>query len=207
MTHLLLMLSIVSFADDTERDKAVAAIKAAGAKVTVSSSGSVDVYVPKLNSDRQMALLKDIPNLNFLTIDSQHVSLKTWQHILHLEKLRILQLLNFSPTQKNVKLLNQFSKKQLVRVYGRSQSCYLLIRIHNTSDNDFKLVGKLKYLTSLTVRDSPKVTDVGLEYLRNLKHLTGLTLYKTNVTDEGLETLQKQLPNLKRVTNKNPVMQ
>jgi hypothetical protein len=40
-----------------------------------------------------------------------------------------------------------------------------------------------------------RVTDVGLEFLKNLKSLQTLALARTKVTNEGVKELKRALPN------------
>ena len=174
-----------------------------------------------------MKLLKYFPELGRLSLEwpdllrgspiyppISHDGLK---HIVQLN-LRLLVLKRFPPTKKTIAILNQLAqrptKKQIVfqKRIGREMPWLASPRIeislsHKSTDDDLKLIGKLHQLYSLTIFSSPKVTDAGLKYLGNSKRLMSLSLYGTNVTDEALQVLQTILPNLKHVTNKNPVMQ
>ena len=99
MTHLLLALSIVSFADDTERDKAIAAIEATGATIYTFNKHTSDIRhisaVPSKNrkvtfSAREMKLLKHFPHLEELSLHWPLISEDGLKQIAQLKSLKKL---------------------------------------------------------------------------------------------------------------------
>jgi len=211
MTHLFLAISIVSFADDTERDKAIAAIDATGATIhTYNKYSSTIRYIsaiPSKNrnltfSAREMKLLKHFPHLEELSLHWPLISADGLKQIVQLKSLKKLWLSGFSPTEETIKILNsldQFNGKKVQRdgKITLMDVGKITITLANSSDEDLRLIGKLSKLRSLIVHDSPKVTDAGLEYLWDLQNLRSLYFINTEVTDEVLETLQQILPNLR----------
>ena len=65
----------------------------------------------------------------------------------------------------------------------------------NITDAGLEHVKVLKNLRYLNLHWQKKVTDAGLEYLKGLESLQHLDLRGTNVTDEGVNKLQRALPN------------
>jgi len=70
--------------------------------------------------------------------------------------------------------------------------------LRQTGDAELAHLGKLKGLKALFLLGGNRVTDVGLERLKDLEHLSCLHLSDTHVTDAGLEHL-KNLKSLREL--------
>lgn len=69
----------------------------------------------------------------------------------------------------------------------------------NLTDEYLEPISKMTDLISLDLGFNSALTDVGIRKLAGLKNLQFLNIYNTQATDEMIDTVLLQLPNLKRV--------
>ena len=73
---------------------------------------------------------------------------------------------------------------------------YLSLESTRATDADVAHLAVLAKLTHLDLGYNPGVTDAGLKHLTGLRRLTGLLLYGTKVTDDGVAEMKGALPKL-----------
>ncbi len=68
------------------------------------------------------------------------------------------------------------------------------VNVTGINDSGLVFLKRLEKLESLDLSRLPGVTDAGLEHLKGMTRLRTLRLYSTSVTDSGVSSLQKALP-------------
>ena len=143
------------------------------------------VVLPKSTTDGDLAVLRDLSQLQVLMLQDTKV---TGAGLVHLEGLSQLQGLDFFGSQVTDAGL----------VHLRWLRRLQLLGLQSTRITDAGLVHleEMKELQQLVLTGTT-VTDAGLEHLKGLTHLQELYLVNTKVTDHGIKKLQQALPNCK----------
>ncbi len=124
-------------------------------------------------SDAGLANLAMLKNLTSLTLNCESITLDNLNLISSPKTLRTLNLQNLHPTMESVEILNKN------RVRG------LTLSLRELRDDDLQVVAELAVLKSLSIVDSPNLSDEAFSSLSksNLERLTVLSL---DLTDEAL---------------------
>lgn len=129
-------------------------------------------------SDKSIMQLNGLPNIVYISATMSSVNGDCFKTFTKFPKLRTL-LLYDDPL-----------KPESFRYLPLSPNLsYLDLHSTQLDDNAMKYLGQCPNISLLRIETNPKVTDAGLKYLLNLKHLESLDLSGTRVTCAGLKTL------------------
>ena len=137
---------------------------------------------PTIN-DTNLATIKRLPDLTWLTVSGKQI---TDAGLVHLEGLSELVILVLGPTE--------IDGSGLVHIEGLTKLKSLSLGQTNVTDEGLNHLRKLTSLEKLYLGNT-KITDEGLIHLQGLTNLIQLSLDATAVTDEGAQALQQYLPN------------
>jgi hypothetical protein len=164
--------------------QAVAAIKATGALPTAGKDGELLQLAvtgqPGLGDtfgDEHMAMLPDLPSLEWVGVESQRVSNAGLAYLARLPRLRSVSLKGA-----------QFDARGLAQLRALPRLTQLFLIGTGADDSTMRIIGEMRGLQLLTIGGSP-ITDDGLAPLEGLKCLESLALRDTRVDDAGLAHL------------------
>lgn len=137
-------------------------------------------------SDTEMIRLKDMLDLEVLSLENSQVTDVGLKHLSELSSLEHLNLNGTDITDNGLAHLKKLTNLKSLALSGTKVTSAGLSNIKG-----------LNNLTELYLFDT-NVTDDGLKYLESLTQLTILNLARTHITDKGLKHLQqmKKLQNL-----------
>jgi Leucine-rich repeat (LRR) protein len=138
-------------------------------------------------TDAALKTVGDLPNLEELSLDGNHIQGSELHHLTKLKKLKKLNL-SFNPLGDEwANLLSQLNTLEELQVVNYDRPL---------NDTDLQELSKLKNLTRLDLTDKANgVTDAGLAAIASLKSLTSLSLSEASLSSDGLA----QLAELKRM--------
>lgn len=172
----------------TDQTRALAEVKKLGGKYEVDAKApgrpvvKVDLTRTKADDKALAVIVKGLPGLQTLELESTQVTDAGLAHLEGLTHLKELTLVNTEVTDAG-----------LARLKGLTRLSRLDLSATKVTDAG---LAHLKGLTDL--RDLglglTKITDQGLVRLKGLTHLRKLDLLLTKVTDDGVRELRKALP-------------
>ena len=136
-------------------------------------------------TDKGLAHLRGIRTLELLCVQSSKVTADGVKALVGIENLKSLTLSATPLEPGGFRLLG-----------GMTGLEYLSLESTKATDADVAHLAVLAKLTHLDLGYNPGVTDAGLKHLTGLRRLTGLLLYGTQVTDDGVAGLKGMLPKL-----------
>jgi Leucine Rich repeat len=136
--------------------------------------------------DGGLAYLRRLYNLEHLNLSSTRVTDRGLEIVAGLRRLQWLNLAFTSVTNAGLARLGNLSELQCLDLHAARQ----------VSDDGLVQLRRLGKLAELELYDNPRITDAGLDHLRGMTSLRVLDLRATAVTDQGVDRLQRSLPNL-----------
>ena len=143
-------------------------------------------------TDEGLANLKELTHLEQLELsqgDAAQARKITDAGLVHLQEctnLKDLRLVGIPITDAGLASLKRMTQLETLDLYGTK-----------ITDKGLAQVKGLTSLRQLALGNNPKMTDEGLAQLKGLTNLRELDLRQTEVTDAGVEDLQKALPKVK----------
>ena len=135
-------------------------------------------------SDQGLGRIKELKKLEKLVLGDTTVTDAGLESLLQMTRLKILNFNRAEVTSAGFEHLTALEQLELIR-FGESR----------IDDDALSAVGKWPKLRALILQNAP-ITDAGLKQLAGLERLESLYLEGTQVTEEGLMQLQRELPNL-----------
>ena len=140
-----------------------------------------------------LRVLENAPSLQELTLMGRQFDDKTLESLSKLRFLRSLAIHGGSVTDEGLKYLIDYPQLESFAI-----SCpEIPAQVPQITDKGLEFIAKTKINQLFISRAA--ITDAGLKYLEKMTTLRSLTLRDTDVTTEGMESLEKALPAL-RVT-------
>ncbi len=136
--------------------------------------------------DAGLAHLDSLHSLEFLNLRSTRVTDSGLDHVARLHRLQWLSLAHTSVSDAGLASLAKLPALQVLDLRGA----------HHVSDAGLAHVAGHRKLAELDLSDNPRITNSGLDSLREMTSLRILSLDRTAVTDQGVDRLQRSLPNL-----------
>jgi WD40 repeat protein len=155
---------------------------------------------PDLRYFTGLHLLKDLPHLHSLTIDSEYAAAGAFRELRHLRSVDFrcpadadmdLTPLQALPDLRSLRLTKRLSDADLAALAGVSSLRELRLPVLAATDAGLAQLHRLKHLQVLTL-DASGFTARGLGELRGLHELR--ELHVSGVTDAGIDALRKALP-------------
>jgi len=145
------------------------------------------VYLASMRdaTDKDLSVLKDIPDVVFLDVAYNTTDGSALVHISAMSNLEKLWLHNNQIKDGNLKHLRSLGKLRMLDL------CDTPI-----GDEGARFVSLLTGLEELRL-DKTSVTDAGLVHIAKLKNLRQLSLAETYVTRAGVDRLKKTMPKLR----------
>jgi len=169
-----------------EEARRLALVEAIGGRLTPTRvGGKVDDLELFSIRDADLARLKELPDLETITILADGVTDATLMHFRELTNLRRLKL---SP--------GGVTGTGLLHLEGLTQLVSLDLSFNPVTDAGLKHLRGLTGLERLDLQQT-RITDAGLEHLGGLTNLVYLNLEDTRVTHEGVKKLREALPDCK----------
>lgn len=159
-------------------------------------------------SDKLMADLNSLPNLQWLDCNLTAVNGSFMEHLKQLKKLRILRLSESSIDERNLQYLGNFPNLQMLELercrigsVGLSyiaKSCPNLINLELTGDTHvddraIEKIASMKKLAFLSLGGT-SVTSAGLMKLKGCTALKAVALPRSNYSASDLREIKKNLP-------------
>ncbi len=129
-------------------------------------------------TDAGMKMLATFPTLTYLTVGSSQISTAGIAALKDSKTIQMIGFHEYLPDQAGIEVLETMQLRMIS------------LSLKDTTDNDLKSLSKLTKLYSLTIADSPQVTDDGLAHLSQL-NLRTLRISDATLTDEGVKHLSK----------------
>ena len=161
----------------TDKDRALEALAAVGARVSQNEAGDVRSVTAHLGgfTDREMKLLVAFPRMSTLFMTCENLT------------ARGLRKLNELPGLQSLYLM-KVDDEDLVEIGKLSKLTRLTISASpNLSDQGLASLSTLNVRT-LRITDS-RITDDGIQHLTNIKSLHELDLESKHITDLGIKNL------------------
>jgi hypothetical protein len=184
-------------------------LQPAAQKVRTLETDSIDARNYPMIIDKDLWILKDLPNLKKLNLDHTEITDEGMKEIGRIPSLLALSLTDTRVSDaglaelKNVIGLEDLRLDKLAvgDVGLASLGAFPQLRrlsLYQTKVTDAGLIHlqKLFFLENLSL-DETQITDVGLSHLGELQNLRYVSLWRTNVTEAGVQKLRQALPKLK----------
>ena len=140
-------------------------------------------------SDRGLLVLKDMSQLRWLQLWHVSASDAGWEPLGGLTSLEGLCLTG-----------DHLGGAALGQLKCLRHLKHLTIGGPEITDAQCEILGRLATIDDLCLLNCGQVTDAGLQHLRGLPHLLKLeVLGRTRISVEGMDELQRALPNLKHI--------
>jgi len=199
-----------------EKRQVVDQIKLAGGTVRVHDD-QVDIVILDRAADLEamLPLLKNLPELDQLSIATPKMSDAGLFHLKGLKKLSVLSLRGSAVCGDGLSVVAELPQLRSLVLAGTkvtdaglSHLATTRLEFLNLSDTSITDAGleRLASVTSLTGMNlaSTQVTDAGLAHLKSMSRLTKLNLVNTRVTDDGVSKARKFLPMWIRIERSSP---
>jgi len=144
---------------------------------------ALHILASELTADN-IVLLRQVGKLSVLIEGANDASLNRISQLTNLKVLHVSK--------------GQFTPAGLAKLKGLTNLERLELSKTNIDDAGLAELKEIKSLKHLRLESRPSeriITDAGLEHLKGLTNLKTLWLVNTKVTPEGVEKLQKALPN------------
>ncbi|HEY9786590.1 MAG TPA: protein kinase [Candidatus Obscuribacterales bacterium] len=138
-------------------------------------------------TDKGLAFISQLPNVRFFEILGTDVTASGLKRARWLHQLEHLDMADVRDARALIPELQK--SKKLTR---------LGIRNGRLTDNDVKAIAKMKDLKTLNLGMNRGITDAGIAYLANCRHLKSLSLANCSVTPKAIPHLKK-LPQLEQL--------
>ncbi len=138
------------------------------------------IDLPSPVTDKGLNHLANLPHLKFIDASRTRISGDEMKKIPTLRQLRVLKISMIKNARVVLPKLKQSPVLRSLKVVA-----------DNIQDPDLKNLANLPALEELSLRDNPKVTDAGLEYLVGLPNLQRITLDGCHITPKSIKTLSK----------------
>jgi hypothetical protein len=160
-------------------------------------------------SDKDLSILRDLPNLRHLNLDHAAVTDKGMKEIARVPSIVILSLTDTRLTDAGLAELKTLTGLEDLRLdsvgitdagLAHLQAFPRLrkLSLYQTPVNDAGLTNlRALYFLEWLSLDKTAVTDDGLRHLSELTNLRYLTVWETRVTDAGIAGLKQKLPGLR----------
>jgi len=152
----------------------------------VEPADTADIVTVNVTS-QHLDKLSGFPNLLGVTIMFMREEVDFSRNLGRLKQLRALSI-----TERG------FGDEEIAQLEDLKELRFLRIVFTSVGDEGLKTIGGFTKLRELWLTGTP-VTDAGLAHLTGLKNLRELWLNQTRVSREGVDELQKALPNCRIV--------
>lgn len=161
-----------------KRNRILAQLLFAGVAYQEQANGITSIDLDHCNDlDAILPLLKEIPEVEYLSISTRRF---TNNHAVHLADLHNLRDLNL--------YRSNIGDEGLKHLLGLKKMRWIPMGETKVTDAGLKIISGMTQLEYVGVRGDD-VTDAGLVHLKGLTNLTGLYLGETKITDDGLKHL------------------
>ena len=133
-------------------------------------------------TDKELALLKDLPDLEVLFLDHCQITNAGLTHISELRQLKRLKLGGTQIREPNLQQLRHLKNLVMLELQGTQ-----------ATDEQIRHLTQLDQLSSLDLSDT-QITDAGLQSISELPNLKSLTLWGTKISDEALQAFKQARP-------------